>query len=71
MVINDLKQPCGPCGGSGKQPGFNSLGVSQINYVGGCHTCSGRGFVLTELGKDLLDFLKPFVLEWITKEKSH
>lgn len=65
MVINDLKQTCSRCGGSGHQPGFTALGVSQINYDGRCPLCAGRGFLLTELGQDLLDLLRPFLLEMI------
>ncbi len=65
MVITDLKRTCPRCRGSGHQPGFSSLGISQINYDGRCPECAGRGFQLTELGEDLLKLLRPFVKEMI------
>ena len=69
MVINDLKQTCPRCRGGGHQPGFTVLGLSQINYDGRCPTCAGRGFLLTELGQDLLNLLRPFIEEMIEGDK--
>ena len=68
MVITDLKQTCSRCGGSGHQPGFTAMGISQIKYDGRCPVCSGRGFQLTELGEDLVTLLKPFIQELIQGE---
>lgn len=68
MVITDLKRTCPRCSGSGHQPGFSSLGISQINYDGRCPVCAGRGFQLTELGQDLVNLLRPFVEEMIEAE---
>ncbi|HKI98746.1 MAG TPA: hypothetical protein VKB51_09760 [bacterium] len=65
MVITELKQICSRCRGSGRQPGFVAMGISQINYDGRCPACHGRGFQLTELGQDLLNLLRPFVEEMI------
>lgn len=70
MVINDLKRTCQRCRGSGHQPGFNTMGVSQINYDGRCPACSGRGFGLTELGQDLLNLLRPFIEEMISQDET-
>ena len=68
MVIRDLKTPCARCQGSGRLAGMsNSLGISQINASGQCPQCRGRGFLLTELGQDLLKLLRPFVEEWIAE----
>lgn len=69
MVITDLKQTCLRCKGSGHQPGFTALGISQINYDGRCPACQGRGFTLTELGQDLLNLLRPFVEEMIRGDR--
>lgn len=69
MVITDLKRTCPRCRGSGYQPGFSQLGVSQINYDGRCPVCAGRGFELTELGQDLVNLLKPFVEDMIAAER--
>ncbi|NIP74278.1 MAG: hypothetical protein GWO16_15285, partial [Gammaproteobacteria bacterium] len=65
MVITDLKRTCPRCRGSGQQPGFVTMGVSQINYDGRCPSCRGRGFTLTELGEDLLALLRPFIEDMI------
>ena len=70
MVITDLKQICPRCKGGGHQPGFSALGISQINYDGRCPECAGRGFLLTELGQDLLNLLRPFVEEMLAERNS-
>ena len=70
MVITDFKRTCARCGGSGHQPGFVQMGVSQINYDGRCPGCSGRGFELTELGRDLVAMLRPIVMEMIQEERA-
>jgi hypothetical protein len=60
-VISDLKQTCPQCLGSGRQPGVQQWGITQINPGARCLTCEGRGFLLTQLGKDVIDLLRPFV----------
>ena len=65
MVINDLKEICTKCRGSGRLAGITNMGISQINIGGVCPGCTGRGFQLTELGQDLLIMLRPFVEEMI------
>ncbi len=67
MVINDLKQTCTLCGGSGRLAGIRNMGIPQINPGGQCHRCRGRGFLLTELGEDLVRLLRPFVEEMIAE----
>lgn len=67
MVINDLKDICTKCRGSGRLAGITSMGISQINIGGVCPGCNGRGFQLTELGQDLLIMLRPFVEEMIAE----
>ncbi|MDH4247614.1 MAG: hypothetical protein OEW39_07345 [Deltaproteobacteria bacterium] len=69
MIINDLKQNCPRCQGTGFQPGFSVLGVNQINYHGRCPVCQGRGFSLTELGNDLVALLKPIIREVLEEER--
>jgi len=69
MVILDLKTPCARCQGTGRLAGLPSLGITQINYAGECPQCSGRGFMLTELGQDLVNLLRPFVQEWIEERR--
>lgn len=69
MVIRDLKTPCPRCRGSGRLAGLpDGLGVPQINASGVCPSCAGRGFLLTELGQDLLNLLRPFVDDWIAEK---
>ena len=65
MVINDLKQTCERCKGRKHEPGFVAMGVNQINYGGRCPVCKGRGFTLTELGHDVLNFMRPFMEELV------
>lgn len=65
MVINDLKEICSKCQGSGRLAGITNMGISQINIGGVCPGCGGKGFQLTELGKDLLNTLRPFIEEMI------
>lgn len=67
MVINDLKETCTKCRGSGRLAGITNMGISQINIGGVCPGCNGRGFQLTELGQDLLNMLRPFVDEMIAE----
>jgi len=67
VVINDLKTICPQCRGVGRTAGIRNLGISQINLAGVCNRCGGRGFLLTELGQDLLDLLRPFVEEMIAE----
>lgn len=68
MVIRDLKQTCSRCQGSGRQTAVQEWGIAQINPGGRCHGCGGRGFVLTELGRDVLEMLRPFI-EDIVEER--
>lgn len=71
MVIRDLKTPCGRCQGSGRLAGLpSSLGIAQINASGLCPQCGGRGFLLTELGQDLVRLLRPFVEEWMAEREG-
>jgi hypothetical protein len=65
MVIRDLKTLCARCKGSGRLAGVTNLGIAQINASGRCPQCRGRGFLLTELGQDLVNLLRPFVEEMI------
>jgi hypothetical protein len=65
MVIADLKQTCTRCLGSGRQAGVNQWGITQINPAGHCLTCEGRGFLLTQLGRDVLDLLRPFIEDMV------
>ncbi len=67
MVINDLKESCPRCGGSGRMAGITSMGIPQINIGGLCGHCSGRGFTLTELGRDVVNLLRPFIEEMIAE----
>jgi predicted methyltransferase len=71
MVIRELKTPCSRCQGTGRLAGLtSSLGIPQINASGVCPACKGRGFVLTELGQDLLNLLRPFVEDWIAEREA-
>ncbi|MCZ6552340.1 MAG: hypothetical protein O7A67_00940 [SAR324 cluster bacterium] len=70
MVINDLKQVCSPCKGTGRQAGRSQWGINQINPDGRCLACEGRGFLLTELGRELMALLRPFVLEMMDSREA-
>ncbi len=65
MVILDLKSSCAKCKGTGRIPGLSSLGITQINPDSRCDACAGRGFVLTPLGEDLLNLLRPFIADMV------
>jgi hypothetical protein len=67
MVINDLKETCTRCGGSGRMAGIRNLGIPQINIGGLCSNCGGQGYLLTELGQDLVKLLRPIVQEMIAE----
>lgn len=70
MVIKDLKQTCEPCKGSGRQASVSQWGIAQINPDGRCLTCAGRGFVLTPLGHEVLDLLRPFIEEMVDARQA-
>ena len=65
MIISDLKSPCPICKGSGQQAGISAGGIPQINVTGRCLRCSGRGFLLTDLGEDVLNVLRPFIADLV------
>lgn len=70
MVIKDLKQTCTQCKGSGRQAGVSQWGIAQINPDGRCLACAGRGFVLTPLGQEVLDLLRPFIEEMLDARQA-
>ena len=70
MVIADLKQTCTTCQGSGRQAGYSQWGITQINPAGRCLTCEGRGFLLTQLGRDVLDLLRPYIEELLAAKTA-
>lgn len=70
MVIKDLKQTCVQCRGSGKQAGVSQWGITQINPAGRCLACGGRGFLLTPLGQEVVDLLRPFIEEVIDMRQA-
>ena len=70
MVINELKDICPLCQGMKFTAGISDMGITQINPGGTCPSCNGRGFLLTEKGEDLLELLRPFILEMIDSRKD-
>jgi len=70
MIINDLKQTCAACQGSGRQAGYSQWGITQINPAGRCRTCEGRGFLLTQLGRDVLDLLRPYIEDMLAAKTA-
>ena len=68
MLISDLKKLCNECEGSGYIPGLDEWGTIQINLRQSCHVCSGKGFNLTRLGKELWKLYKPMVQNLIEEE---
>ena len=65
IAIADLKSTCTTCKGSGFKPDITTGGIRQISADTQCPTCRGRGFLLTELGQDLLKVLQPFIEDLI------
>ena len=61
MLISDFKKACNECEGSGFIAGLDECGTIQINLRQSCHVCSGRGYNLTEIGKELWKIYKPMV----------
>tara|TARA_B100001250_G_C19373966_1_gene603237 strand:- start:201 stop:419 length:219 start_codon:yes stop_codon:yes gene_type:complete len=68
MLISDLKSTCENCQGSGFKAGIEEWGGIQTNFSKFCMDCSGRGFNLTELGKNLWDLYLPMLKELIKEE---
>ena len=68
MLISDLKKLCNECEGSGYIAGLDEWGTIQINLRQSCHVCSGKGFNLTELGKELWKLYKPMVQNLINEK---
>ena len=69
MLITDLRQPCHRCGSSGFEVGYDEYGSLHAKLRPVCIDCSGRGYVLTELGKEIWSLLKPMILELVWEEK--
>lgn len=63
MTIDDLMTLCAGCRGHGET--FNGLSKEEFEANGGsrhtsretCHRCGGLGFIATESGKAVLEFL--------------
>ena len=70
MTISDLKTACPACKGSGQQAGISDGGIPQIHVGGRCLRCTGRGFLLTDLGEDVWNVLRPFISELIDERLS-
>ena len=68
MVIADLKQTCSACQGSGFKLGFNQYGSLHPHAGKKCLSCGGRGYLLTELGLDVWNLLKPLIQELLQEE---
>ena len=69
MLITDLRQPCHRCGSSGYEVGYDEYGNLHAKLLPVCIDCSGRGYLLTELGKEVWNLLKPMILELVREEK--
>ena len=69
MLITDLRQPCQRCGSSGFEAGFDEYGSLQAKLRPVCIDCNGKGYVLTELGREVWSLLKPMILELVRAEK--
>ena len=67
MLISDLKKICNECEGSGYIAGLDEWGTIQINLRQSCHVCSGKGFNLTEFGKELWKLYEPMFLNLINE----
>ncbi len=68
MLISDLKIVCKNCDGSGVQLGFDEYGSIQTNFKKNCHYCSGKGYNLTELGKNVWELYLPMIQELVREE---
>ena len=69
MLITDLRQPCQRCGSSGFEVGYDEYGSLHAKLRPVCIDCSGRGYLLTELGREVWNLLKPMILELVREEK--
>ena len=70
MLITDLRQPCHRCGSSGFEAGYDEYGNLHAKLRPVCIDCRGRGYLLTELGKEVWNLLKPMILELVREEKA-
>ena len=68
MLIHDLKIPCDKCDGSGFHAGYDECGSIQTNLQKLCPACSGKGYIFTELGKNLWKLYLPMIQELIREE---
>ena len=68
MLISDLKIACSKCDISGFQAGYDEWGSIQTNLRKSCPHCSGKGYILTELGEKLWNLYRPMVQEMIREE---
>ena len=68
MLISDLKRTCSKCEGSGFQAGYDEWGSIQTNLQRSCPICSGKGYILTELGNNLWKLFRPMIEELIREE---
>ena len=69
MLITDLRQPCHRCGSSGFEAGYDEYGNLLAKLRPVCIDCNGSGYLLTELGKEVWNLLKPMILELVRDEK--
>ena len=68
MLISDLKRACKNCDTSGFQAGYDEWGSIQTNLRKSCPNCSGKGYILTELGENLWNLYRPMLQELIREE---
>ena len=65
MIIQDLKETCDACQGSGFEAGYNQWGSLHPNLSKQGSKCGGRGFILTALGQEVWNLFKPMIQEMI------
>ncbi|MEC8188707.1 MAG: hypothetical protein VX059_07955 [SAR324 cluster bacterium] len=68
MLITDLKTPCTLCKGSGFEAGYNEYGSLQSRLQKTCSQCLGKGYLLTELGREIWELLQPMVQDLVREE---
>ena len=67
MLITDLKQPCKRCGSSGFDAGYDEYGSLHAKLLPICINCNGRGYVLTKLGREVWNLLKPMIVDLLNE----
>lgn len=70
LIIEDIKQTCPQCQGGGHQAGYSQVGSWNAGVDTRCGACGGKGYKLTEFGRELFETFRPFFAELVEQNRS-